>query len=511
MLQFTSITDIPKVVAASKAQFETGSNLPLPARRDAIRTILRLVRENKDAVFTAISADKGNPKLEMMFEILPLFQEAKLAIDNLESWAAPKKAPFNLLYVADERRHQPEPVGTVLVIAPWNYPFMLALQPCIAAIAAGCTVVLKPSEVAVNTAELLGRLIPKYFPTGLISVVQGGVAETTALLEQKFDHIFYTGNSAVGSIIMKAASKYLTPVTLELGGKCPAIVLPDADIENTAHRIVWGKFMNCGQTCVAPDYILVHPSIREKFVDAARRCVFEFYGNDPRSVDNFARVINPHHHSRLRKLLEEQLAINPKSEVVTGGVFGVDDPKNYFPPTIVDNVGLDAGKNPLMRGEIFGPILPLLRRPLRMLEHPLAIYAFSAEPKKAAAALSGCTKSGAVTVNDVIVHVGMCDMPFGGVGQSGMGVYHGEYGFRTFSVDRTYVVRSMGFEFLHSALYPPNMGSSLKQLESMMVDPPSENTLTVRKVTKAIGGWLVTGAFVAAVVAVAVNRKVLLA
>ncbi|KAJ3216517.1 hypothetical protein HDU67_009384 [Dinochytrium kinnereticum] len=450
-----------------------------------------MILENKETIFSAISADKGSPRLEMLFEFLPLFEEARLAISSLEDWAKPTSAPFKLMHIADVRRVQSEPVGTVLIIAPWNYPFMLSIQPVISALAAGCTVVLKPSEIAPNTAEVLEMLIAKYFHPGLLTVVQGGVTETTALLAERFDHIFYTGSSQIGPIIMKAAAKHLTPVTLEMGGKCPVIVLPDADIENTAHRIVWGKFLNCGQTCVAPDYVVVDPKIRKSFISAVKRCVNKFYGTSPRESTSYARIINEHHYRRLRGLFKSHMSTNPSTIVVVGGTFADDDPKTFFPPTVLENVTFDIEKNPVMREEIFGPILPIVEGTLDEAlafintgDHPLALYVFTSNTKNIPESITKQTKSGGITINDVIVQVGMIDLPFGGVGRSGMGTYHGKSGFKTFSYERALVIRPMGWEFLHSLFYPPGTAKFIEKFEGTMKPLPTEGTLRFKRFIK---------------------------
>ncbi|KAJ3109230.1 aldehyde dehydrogenase 3, member A2 [Phlyctochytrium bullatum] len=497
--QYTPIEQIPKIMIQGREHFASGATLPIPARREALRTLARLLLENKTAIAEAIHADKNSPNIEAYLEIVPALKEIDLAVRMLDQWTTPKPAPFDPMFAVDRREVSREPRGHVLIIGPWNYPVLLVLQPLVSALAAGCTVVIKPSEVAKNTAKLTGELIAKYFQPGLVTVVQGGVTETQALLRERFDMIFYTGNSVVGSLIMEAAAKHLTPVVLELGGKCPVIVLPDADIENTASRITWGRYLNCGQTCVAPDYILCHPSVRPALVAALRKRIIEFYGEHPHASKDLARVINPRHRDRLRAVLEAQLATNKDTGVVVGGLEKLKDAEAagaaegegwaYFPPTVLENVGLDPVKNPIMKDEIFGPILPVIDatpeeaiRYINSKDDPLAMYVFSKDTDKVVKDILPRTKSGAVTVNGTVIQVAMTDMPFGGVGKSGMGNYHAEYGFHAFTYERTRVIRPMGWEILHKLTYPPNTDKVAAKMQMLFSAPPSDASLRFRSI-----------------------------
>jgi aldehyde dehydrogenase (NAD+) len=342
----------------------------------------------------------------------------------------------------------PQPLGVVGIIAPWNYPLQLAIGPLVAAIAAGNCAIVKPSEVAPRTSEALARLVPKYLDPEAVTVVQGGVAETTALLEQRFDHIFYTGNGTVGRVVMTAAAKNLTPVTLELGGKSPTIVDASADLDVTARRIVWGKFFNAGQTCVAPDYVLVEKKIEERLLAALVRTVKEFFGADPKQTKDYSRIVNTRHHRRLVQYLGD-------GQLVCGGDHDEND--KYIAPTILKNVKPDA---PVMADEIFGPILPVLsvgsvgeaiefvnKRP-----KPLALYVFTGERQVADEVLAR-TSSGGACVNDVVLHLAIPELPFGGVGESGMGAYHGKTGFETFSHRKAVLSKVAAMDM--SLRYPP--------------------------------------------------------
>lgn len=443
----SSLDEIPPLVARLRKTFDEGRTKPLEWRREQLQALLRYHHENAEALAEAMQADFGKPTLEAYAaDISQAPNEAKLALKNLARWTRPEsigRLPFLGRSVLMR-----DPLGVVLIIAPWNYPVGLLLSPLVGAIAAGNAVVLKPSEVTPHTSAVLAETLPRYLDGDAIAIVEGGVEETTALLEERFDHILYTGNGQVGRIVMEKAARNLTPVTLELGGKSPCIVDRTADLEVTARRIAWGKFINAGQTCIAPDYLLVEESIRDPLIEEIQKAVHSFYGDDPKSSPDYARVVNGRHHARLSRLLEGQ-------EIAFGG--GTDPEQNYIEPTVLKNVSPDAE---IMQNEIFGPILPVLTIAsiddavtfVREREKPLALYVFTSDDQVEERILEE-TSSGGACINGTILHIGDSRMPFGGVGESGMGSYHGRSSFETFSHRKSVLKR--GFRFDMKLMYPP--------------------------------------------------------
>eukprot|EP01118_Nematostelium_gracile_P008689 TRINITY_DN2880_c0_g1_i1.p1 TRINITY_DN2880_c0_g1~~TRINITY_DN2880_c0_g1_i1.p1 ORF type:complete len:507 (+),score=163.91 TRINITY_DN2880_c0_g1_i1:154-1521(+) len=408
-------------------------------------------------------------------ELSAALGEIRGTIKNLAKWMKPERADTPLVVFPGDCYVQNDPLGVVLVISPWNYPVSLCLVPLVGAMAAGNTVVLKPSEVSPNVSALFAKLIPKYLDTEAVAVIEGGPEETTAILKERFDHIFYTGNSIVAKIIMKAAAEYLTPVTLELGGKSPCYVDSSVDMDVAVRRITWGKFMNCGQTCVAPDYILCHKDKIEQLSEALKKSVTEFYGKDPQNSKDYSRIINERHAQRLKKLIDDSKKEN--NEVITGGDGIVDE--RYIAPTIIRNVD---GDSVLMKDEIFGPILPILTvdsvdeaiNIINKGEKPLAAYVFT-KSDSIASKVRDETTSGGLVVNDVVVHVGVKSLPFGGVGNSGMGRYHGKYSFETFSHKKAVVAR--GTKMDAPQRYPPYDNSKLSTLRTLQKVDISQRTI----------------------------------
>jgi aldehyde dehydrogenase (NAD+) len=421
--------DAPELVARLRAAFDAGRTRPLDWRRAQLKAMRKMLTERESELQDALRADLGKPPLEAYgTDIGYTINEIDLALKHLRSWTRPRRVPTPLATKPATGRVVPEPLGVVLVIAPWNYPVQLALAPMIGAIAAGNAVVLKPSEVSAHTSNALAHLLPEYLDRDAIAVVEGGVEETKALLAEHFDHIFYTGNGKVGRVVMEAASRHLTPVTLELGGKSPAIVDDSADLEVAARRIAWGKFLNAGQTCIAPDYVLVARGKQDHFIELVRRSIFDFYGNEPKESPDYARVVDDKHFKRLTGLLES-------GEPVVGGDH--DEATRYLAPTVLRGVPPDS---PVMEDEIFGPILPVL--PVDSVDEaiafvnerdkPLALYVF-AKDKGVTDQVLERTSSGGVCINATLFHVAAPALPFGGVGESGMGSYHGKRSFETFS------------------------------------------------------------------------------
>ncbi|WP_078971386.1 aldehyde dehydrogenase family protein [Streptomyces chattanoogensis] len=422
-------TDPATVVSRLRSAFDTGRTKPLAWRLDRLGALRALLTEQADDLLAALHADLGKgPTEAYRTEIGFTLHELDHTVQHLEEWLRPKPAAVPQAFLPADARVVRDPLGVVLIIAPWNYPLQLALAPLVGALAAGNTAVVKPSELAPATSAALARLLPRYLGRDAVAVVEGAVAETTALLEQRFDHIFYTGNGTVGRIVMAAAAKHLTPVTLELGGKSPVVVEPGADLTATAQRIVRGKFQNAGQTCVAPDYILAIGDTAAELEAQLAVAVREAYGDDPAADPEYGRIVNERHFDRLTALLGA-------GRVVTGGDH--DRASHYLSPTVLADVSPDA---PVMQAEIFGPILPIITVPdlddaiafINNRDKPLALYAFT-DSERTKQRLTEETSSGALVFGLSVSHLAVPDLPFGGVGESGMGRYHGEYSIDTFS------------------------------------------------------------------------------
>jgi len=445
----TGTASSASIVSELRASYAIHKTRTLRWRFDQLNAVEQMIVDNERSILEALRADLGKPGLEAYTaEVAYTLSELRLMRKNLRSWVRPEKVTTPIMAQPGKSRLYKDPLGVVLVIAPWNYPFQLALGPLIGAIAAGNCAVLKPSEISANTSALIADLCRRYLDQDCLRVVEGGVPETTDLLEQRWDHIFYTGNGVVGRIVMTAAAKHLTPVTLELGGKSPAIVGRSADLDAATRRIAWGKFWNCGQTCVAPDYVLVHEHVHDRFIAQMRSVVREFYGDDAQASPDFGRIINEHHFQRLQKLLGS-------GDIAIGGQ--VDPTDRFISPTVLVNVPHDA---PIMGEEIFGPILPVIT--IRDVDDaiafvnarpkPLAMYIF-AKDRVAQQRIIGRTSAGGVTVNHAWLHLAVPGLPFGGVGESGMGAYHGKRTFDTFTHEKSVLVKSTLVD--PPLLYPP--------------------------------------------------------
>ena len=456
---------IPAIVAGLRDSYNNGAMRDIEARRTQLQQLRRMLVEQEGPILAALATDLRKPPMEAYTaEVGVALSEIDHALKNLDKWCAPERVKVALTFKPGSAEIIPEPLGVVLIIAPWNYPMQLLLAPLVPALAAGNTVVLKPSEVAPATASVMAQYIPHYLDERVVQVVTGGVVETTALLEETFDHIFYTGNGTVGRIVMTAAAKHLTPVTLELGGKSPVIVAADADIDVAARRIAWGKFINAGQTCVAPDYVLVDASVEDKLMGALLRAVHDFYGDDPKSSPDYARIVNERHWDRLTALLDA----GGFDATVCGG--HGDRANRYLPPTVLAGVKPDAA---VMQEEIFGPILPVIAvgdvdEAIRIVndgDKPLALYVFSSSDAIVDRVLSRTT-AGGVLVNHTVLHVGVTELPFGGVGPSGMGAYHAKAGFDTFSHRKSVLRKPTKPD--PSILYPPYKGWKYKLVRRFM-------------------------------------------
>lgn len=428
-LNLTMDTPASQLLRLQRDFLHTQQSKSVLYRKTVLKKLFNAIVVQEDAISEAIYADFKKPKFEILLsETQIVLAELKLIMNNLNAWSRPKRVKSSLLNFPSSDWLYKEPYGNVLVIAPWNYPFMLAMMPFIGAIAAGNTVVLKPSEKSSHTSKKIQEIIQSVFVPEHASVILGGTALAKELLNLKWDYIFFTGSTEVGKIVYEMAAKHLTPVTLELGGKNPCIIDETANIDLAAKRIVWGKFFNAGQTCVAPDYILVHHGSKEILITALKRWITQFYGENIANSPDFARIIN---HISLISLKEKLVG----EKVVFGGIY--DDTDNYLSPTLVDSPDFD-GK--LMHEEIFGPILPIVSYEteididncLRKYGKPLATYIFSTNKRFTKKMLDRYSFGGGA-VNDTWIHLGNHRLPFGGVGQSGIGAYHGKRSFDTFT------------------------------------------------------------------------------
>ncbi|XP_038615063.1 aldehyde dehydrogenase family 3 member A2 isoform X2 [Tachyglossus aculeatus] len=446
-----------KIVQRARDAFASGRSRPLKFRIQQLKALQQMIKEKEKEILGAISRDLNKSEYNAYsHEVIGILGEIDLVLEKLPEWAAPEPVKKNLLTMMDEAYIHSEPLGVILIIGAWNYPIVLTLQPLIGAISAGNAAIIKPSELSENTASLLAKILPQYLDKELYQVVNGGVKEATDLLKERFDHILYTGGCNVGKIVMEAASKHLTPVTLELGGKSPCYVDKDCDLDVACRRITWGKYMNCGQTCIAPDYILCEPAIQNQIVQKIKEMLKEFYGEDIKKSPDYERIINVRHFKRLTSLLEGQ-------KIAFGGES--DEATRYLAPTVLTDVNPESR---VMQEEIFGPILPLVLvknadeavKFINQREKPLAFYVFSRN-KQLIKRMIDETSSGGFTVNDVVMQFTLSCLPFGGVGSSGMGAYHGKHSFDTFSHRRSCLIRSFRGEVANKLRYPPNSQSKV--------------------------------------------------
>ncbi|MEO1003486.1 MAG: aldehyde dehydrogenase family protein [Cyanobacteria bacterium J06638_7] len=442
-------------IEAMRAPVSLGSTRPLAWRLEQLDRLGALLSRHRPAVLEALAADLGKPPLEASFELVAVQQELKLTRRRLRRWMAPRRVPVDLPLKPGRAFEQAEPLGCVLIIGPWNYPVQLCLHPLVSALAAGNSVVLKPSEHAPRTAALIAAAIAEAFPPTSVQVVCGDGDAAARLLEERFDHIFFTGGGRVGRLVMAAAARHLTPVTLELGGKSPAIVLADADLTVTARRLAWGKSINAGQTCIAPDHVLVEAPLREGLVAALAAELSRFHGAAPLQSEDLASIVNQAQYDRLAGLLA---GARERGQVLHGG--RCDPQRRRIEPTLL---AVESADDPLMREEIFGPLLPIASvanleealSQVRMRPKPLALYLFS-HSRQAQRHTLETTSSGGVCFNDVVMQAGASALGFGGVGDSGMGRYHGEAGFLTFSHLRSVLRRPFWLDL--PLRYPPYAG-----------------------------------------------------
>lgn len=441
--------------------FASGKTRKVEFRKEALKKLRAAILMHEDELYEALQKDLHKSPFESYAsEIGFVLEELRFHLKKIGKWTRPKRVASSIVSFPAQAVLTYEPLGTVLIIAPWNYPFQLLMAPLIGAISAGNTAIVKPSEIAENTAEVMAKLINTSFEKEYIHVVTGGVDVSQALLKFKFDHIFFTGSPRVGKIVMQAAAKQMVPVTLELGGKSPCIVDETAPLSLTARRIIWGKLLNAGQTCIAPDYLLVHEKVKDKLLDALKKAIQKAYGPDARKSPDYPRIITPANVERLAVLIQD-------AKVVYGGTFDVNE--RYFEPTLLDEVTPDM---PVMQQEIFGPVLPVLTfreteeivRFVNSRPRPLALYVFS-QNKSFRKKIVKEIPAGGVTVNDTLMHIVSNRLPFGGVGNSGMGQYHGVYSFQTFSNAKPVVKRGNWLDV--PIRYAP-YGKKLKILKFLM-------------------------------------------
>lgn len=463
---------IRAIMEEQRSFYETGKTRSLEFRENSLKELWRAVARRKEAIEEALFLDLGKHEMEAYeTEIGLVLSDIRSAIRHLPGWMKEKKVPTPLHLFPGKSRIRKEPYGQVLIMGPFNYPFQLLMEPLIGAMAAGNCSVLKPSELAPHSMKIVKKIIEETFQREYICCVEGGLEENQALLNQQFDYIFFTGSVRVGRIVMEAAARHLTPVTLELGGKSPVVVERTANLTTAAKRVMWGKLLNAGQTCVAPDYVLVDETVKETFVKEIKKATAELYGEDVKKSPDFGRIINDRHYERLERILEQD-----KEYVVMES--GRDRTQRYIGPAVLDLgavSSIERRKVPpaSMEEELFGPLLPILSygnlkeaiQFIRRGEAPLALYLFTRD-RRAAGQILDHTRSGGAAVNDTISHLVGASLPFGGVGSSGMGKYHGKYSFDTFTHERSVYMKPASWGIRLG--YPPYTERKKRIIEKIL-------------------------------------------
>jgi aldehyde dehydrogenase (NAD+) len=438
------------ILERQRAFFNSGGTRSVTFRKERLRNLKEAIKAHENDIYEALAKDLGKGTMESFYtEVAYCLNEIEFTLRHLDRWVRPKKAFVPLAYFPSSAGVYPEPLGVALIMAPWNYPFELVISALVGAVSAGDCAIIKPSSLAAETAMILEKILAEAFEPEHVSVMRISSKETGALLKEKFDMIFYTGSTRVGRIVMKAAAENLTPVVLELGGKSPCIVDASADLEVAAARIAWGKFMNSGQTCVAPDYVVAHSSVKTDLIKMFKKKLREFYGENPRLSVDYSRIIDKSHFDRLVSLL------GSGGDIAVGGEYNADD--LYIAPTVMDNV---TWESKIMEDEIFGPILPVLEYEtlneiigkIKERPKPLALYIFS-EYEYVSEKILRNLSSGGACVNHTLLHLMPNGLPFGGVGESGMGAYHGKASFDVFSHHRSIFRKSLSHD--SRSLYPP--------------------------------------------------------
>lgn len=460
-MEFTT-TEINMLLAGQHTYFQSQATKDYHFRLTQLTKLQKAIQQYQPQLLEALAQDLGRHPFESYTaEIGFVLTNIRHAKRQLKNWMTPTKVKTPLMLFPYQSQIRPEPLGSVLIIGPFNYPFQLLIEPLIGAIAAGNCAVIKPSEIAPFTAAVITEMLVTTFSPEYIAVINGGISTTTALLANNFDHIFFTGSTKVGQIVMEAAAKNLTPVTLELGGKSPAIVTAHADIKRAAQRVVYGKFLNVGQTCVAPDYVLVAEPIKAEFISACQQVINQFYGPDPATSSSYGRIVNNQHFMRLTALLAAE-----SNHVLSGGQ--TNAATRYIEPTLIDATWDSAS----MQDEIFGPLLPIIGftdltasiNNINERPKPLALYIFSDNPAEQAAIIDQ-TSSGSTGINIALLQLASPNLPFGGVGAAGIGSYHGYYSFMTFSHMRSILKAN---KFTTPFIFPPYTERNLRWIKRLM-------------------------------------------
>lgn len=434
--------------------FQTQSTKDIKFRKKYLKALKKSIKKHESDILDALKSDLGKNKVEAYAtEVGFVMKELSYIIKELKNWAKTKSVTTPMMQFPAKSFIKYEPYGTVLIIGPFNYPFQLVMSPLIGALAAGNCAVVKPSEMTPQTSMVVQEILEEVFPPDYVKVVQGEKEVTSQLLDERFDYIFFTGSTKVGQIVYEKASKHLTPVTLELGGKSPVIIDDTSNLKVAAERIAFGKFMNAGQTCVAPDYILIDNEIKMKFVEALQATIQEFYGAQIEQCEDFGRIVNDNHFNRLVNIIEDS-----RQQVIYGGESNADE--LFVAPTIILDPKLSDS---VMQQEIFGPILPIIGYDtfnevydiVEQYEKPLALYLFTEDSDQITAVFNRLSFGGGC-VNDTILHLANPNLPFGGVGHSGIGSYHGKYSFELFSHEKSYITKSTKLE--SGLLFPPYKG-----------------------------------------------------
>lgn len=432
------MTDITSILEKQREYFNSGVTNSISFRKKQLKALQESIKKYNSEITQALHEDLNKAPFEAyVTEISIVLEEISFTLKHLSSWAKPKKVKTPIAHFPSKSMKYFDPYGVTLIMAPWNYPFQLTLAPLVGSICGGNCTFLKPSNYSPATSAIITKIITETFPEEYVAVIEGGREANTSLLQQKFDYIFFTGGVTVGKLVMEAASNYLTPISLELGGKSPCIVDETANISLAAKRIMWGKYVNAGQTCVAPDYVLVHETVKEQLITEMKKWLVTFFGNDPVHNPDFPKIITEKHFQRLSALIDNSNATNGK--IVVGG--NTNPETRHIAPTILDSPTPDS---PVMADEIFGPILPILSVKnldevisfVRNRPKPLALYYFTTNKQNEERIINTLSYGGGC-INDVLVHLATSYMPFGGVGNSGMGSYHGKQSFITFTHEKS--------------------------------------------------------------------------